>query len=381
MRAKDQFLAMLGHELRNPLAAVVGAIGVLDLTAPADDVTAQARAIIRRQTAYLTRLLDDLLDVARLDTGKIELKREPVDLRATAEHALNALAEGGKAGRHAVSLTGEPLWVDGDPTRLEQVIFNLLDNAVKYTPRDGRITVTVEAEGGSAALRVRDNGVGMTPDVLARAFEPFVQGSPTLETARGGLGLGLTVVKRLVELHGGTVTAHSAGPGHGSEILVRLPLTEAPHGPAGGAPGAPAAGPRRVLLVDDNEDMRTTLRKLLELGGHHVAEAADSTQGLEMLTRLRPDVALIDLGLPGPDGYALTKAARQAPEGEAFYLVAVTGYGQPEDRRRALEAGFDAYLVKPVHQADLARLLAASPVRPRGSTATDGDGSGDGSAP
>ena len=360
-RAKDEFLAMLGHELRNPLGAIGGAVSVLGLLGEGGEETAKTREIIRRQAAHLTRLLDDLLDVARLDTGKIELQRRPLDLHVVAERALGSLAEGGKAAQHAIAVTGQTLWVDGDPTRLEQVIFNLLDNAVKYTPPGGRITLTMEAEGNFAVLRVVDTGSGMSPDVLSRAFEPFMQADPTLDRARGGLGLGLTLVRRLVELHGGAVDAHSPGLGHGTEVLVRLPLTDARPEPEEAPPSEVGIRPRRVLVIDDNSDMRTTLRLLLQLGGHHVDEAADGVGGLEMLLSLRPDVAFIDLGLPGRDGYELARAVRNAPRGESLYLVALTGYGQPQDRRRALEVGFDAYLVKPVYQDDLARVLAAAP--------------------
>ena len=360
-RAKDEFLAMLGHELRNPLGAIGGAVSVLNLRGKADDETAQLQEIIRRQAAHLARLLDDLLDVTRLATGKIELQRRPVDLQTVAEGALRSLAEGGKAAQHTISFTGQTLWVDGDPTRLEQVIFNLLDNAVKYTPPGGRIVVTIVVEGDCAVLRIADTGVGMTEDVVSRVFEPFAQAHQTLDRARGGLGLGLTLVKRLVELHGGTVAAHSRGLGHGTEVLVQLPLTEARGEPEVVPPSEAGVGPRRVLIVDDNSDMRTTLRMLLQVGGHQVDEAVDGEEALEMLLRLRPDVAFIDLGLPGRDGYELAQTVRSAPGGESLYLVALTGYGQPQDRRRALEVGFNVYLVKPVYQDDLARVLAAAP--------------------
>jgi two-component system, chemotaxis family, CheB/CheR fusion protein len=360
-RAKDEFLAMLGHELRNPLGAIHGAVSVLDLKGKADDETAQLREILHRQAAHLTRLLDDLLDVTRLATGKIELQRRPVDLQTVAEGALRSLAEGGKAAQHAISFMGQTLWVDGDPTRLEQVIFNLLDNAVKYTPPDGRIMITIAEAGGLAVLRIADTGVGMTEEFVSRVFEPFAQAHQTLDRARGGLGLGLTLVKRLVELHGGAVAAHSRGLGRGTEVLVQLPLTEARGEPEVIPPSEAGVGPCRVLIVDDDSDMRTTLRMLLQVGGHQVDEAVDGVEALEMLLRLRPDVAFIDLGLPGRDGYELAQAVRSAPGGESLYLVALTGYGQPQDRRRALEVGFNVYLVKPVSLDDLTSVLAAAP--------------------
>jgi PAS domain S-box-containing protein len=361
-RAKDEFLAMLGHELRNPLGAIAGAVNVLNLRGNAVDETAQLREIIHRQAVHLTRLLDDLLDLTRLATGKIELQRRSVDLQTVAESALRSLAEGGKAAQHAISFTGQTLWVDGDPTRLEQVIFNLLDNAVKYTPPGGNITVSIQVEGAFAVLRIADTGVGMTGESVSRVFEPFVQAHDTLHRTREGLGLGLTLVKRLVELHGGTVAAHSRGLGHGTEVLVTLPLTDARGEPEVVPATEAGGGSRRVLIVDDNSDMRTTLRMLLQLGGHEVEEAADGIQGLEMLLRLRPDVAFVDLGLPGRDGYELAQAVRSAPGGQSLCLVALTGYGQPQDRRRALEVGFNAYLVKPVYRADLARVLAGASV-------------------
>lgn len=360
-RAKDEFLAMLGHELRNPLGAIHGAVSVLNLKGKADDETAQLREIIHRQAAHLARLLDDLLDVTRLATGKMELQRRPVDLQTVAEGALRSLAEGGKAAQHTISFTGQTLWVNGDPTRLEQVIFNLLDNGVKYTPPGGRIMITIAVEGDFAVLRIADTGVGMTEEVRSRVFEPFEQARETLDRTRGGLGLGLTLVKRLVELHGGTVAAQSRGLGHGTEVLVQLPLTQARSEPETVPPSEAGVGPRRVLIVDDNSDMRTTLRMLLQVAGHQVDEAVDGVEALEVLLRLRPDVAFIDLGLPGRDGYELAQAVRSAPGGESLYLVALTGYGQPQDRRRALEVGFNAYLVKPVYLDDLARVLAAAP--------------------
>jgi signal transduction histidine kinase len=361
-RAKDEFLATLGHELRNPLGAIAGAVSVLSLGVKTDNETAEPREIIGRQTAHLSRLLDDLLDLTRLDTGKIVLQRRPLNLKALTERALGSLAEGGKAAQHAIAITGtgETLWVEGDPTRLEQVIFNLLDNAVKYTPPGGRITLTVNSEGAAAVVRVADTGIGMTPDALARVFEPFFQAESPHARPGGGLGLGLTLVKRLVELHGGDIAADSPGLGHGTQVRVRLPLTDAPGGPEAAPPSEAVAEPRRVLVIDDNSDMRTTLRMLLKLGGHHVDEAADGVQGLELLLRLRPDVAFIDLGLPGRDGYEVARAIRRAPGGQSLYLVALTGYGQPQDRQRGLEAGFNAYLVKPVYQSDLVRVLAAA---------------------
>ena len=359
-RAKDEFLATLSHELRNPLGAIGGALSLLSRSPKTDDGTAQLREIIARQTAHLTRMVDDLLDLTRLETGRIVLQRRPVDFRTIAESALASLTQAGKAADHTISLAGRTLWVEGDPTRLEQVIFNLLDNAVKYTPPGEQITITMDSEGTSAVVGVADTGMGMTPEVLARVFEPFMQAEPRRGRAQGGLGLGLTLVKRFVESHGGTVAIDSPGPGLGTKVEVRLPLTDARGDPVIAPPSEAVTGPRRVLVIDDNDDMRATLRMQLQLDGHQVDEAADGVRGLEMLLHLRPDVTFIDLGLPGRDGYELVQAVRSAPGGQSLYLVALTGYGQPQDRQRGIEAGFNAYLVKPVFSADLARVLAAA---------------------
>jgi signal transduction histidine kinase len=360
-RAKDEFLATLSHELRNPLGAIGGAVSLLSRSATTDDGTAQLREIIARQTAHLTRLVDDLLDLTRLETGKIVLQRRPLDLRTIAESALASLTQTGRAIDHAISFAGKTLWVEGDPTRLEQVISNLLDNAVKYTPPGEQIAITMSSEGTTAVVRVTDTGMGMTREVLALAFEPFMQAEPRRGVAPDGLGLGLTLVKRFIESHGGIVAIDSPGPGRGTHVEVRLPLIEAPGEPAIASRSDAVAGSRRVLIIDDNGDMRTTLRKQLQLDGHQVEEAADGVRGLEMLLHLRPDVTFIDLGLPGQDGYEVVQAARRTADGKSLYLVALTGYGQPQDRRRGIEAGFNAYLVKPASSRDLARVLAAAP--------------------
>jgi PAS domain S-box-containing protein len=295
-RAKDEFLAMLGHELRNPLGTLANAAAVLERL-PGDETMRHVVAIVGRQTGHLARLVDDLLDVARAASGKIDLQRRRVDLHALTRRCLDALAQAGRTERHAVSLEGAPVYVDGDPGRLEQVVNNLLDNAVKYTPGGGRVTVTVEPAEESAVLRVRDSGQGIGTDLLGHVFDLFVQEPQSLARARGGLGLGLALVKRLVELHGGTVAAWSAGPGQGSEFTVRLPAAAAPVPAAVPAPRRAAAAPRRrVLVVEDSPDARQSLRILLELAGHEVETCEDGPSGLARLCALRPDVALIDLG-------------------------------------------------------------------------------------
>jgi CheY-like chemotaxis protein len=280
------------------------------------------------------------------------------DLRTVAERGLASLHEAGKTSLHTVQLAGAPVLVEGDPTRLEQVVWNLLDNALKYTPPGGRIDVSVDQEGPEAVLRVRDSGAGIAAGMLPRIFDLFVQAPASLDRSQGGLGLGLTLVRRLVELHGGQVAATSAGPGQGSEFIVRLPaLAAAAAGEAATATLTPVAVPRRVLLVEDNADVRDGLRLLLEEWGHRVEEAVDGPSGVARALDVRPDVALVDIGLPGIDGYAVARQIREAPGGGEIRLVALTGYGQPEDRRRALDAGFDTHLVKPVDPDDLLRLL------------------------
>jgi len=357
-RAKDEFLAMLGHELRNPLGTITNALAVLERLA-GDGEWRRLTGIIGRQAVHLTRLVDDLLDVARLTSGKITLRPSFLDLHELARRCVDALDQAGRIQDHDVHLAGEAVGVHGDPARLEQVVSNLLDNALKYTPVGGRVRVSTERVGGDAVLRVRDTGQGIPAELLARVFDLFVQEPQALDRARGGLGLGLTLVKRLVELHGGAVSASSDGPGRGSEFVVRLPATtaeEATPADLGGA-ASPAAGPRRILIVEDGADARESLRLLLELAGHDVATSSDGPWGLDALRAFKPDVALIDLGLPGMDGYAVARHARRDPETRHVHLVALTGYGRAEDQRQALEAGFDLHLTKPIDPRTLSALL------------------------
>jgi PAS domain S-box-containing protein len=358
-RAKDEFLAMLGHELRNPLGTITNALGVLDRLVADGDVR-RLLGIIGRQTSHLGRLVDDLLDVARVTSGKIELRRQPLDLRALAEGCLDALTQAGRTRHHAITVEGPPLRVSGDPARLEQVVSNLLDNALKYTPAGGQVTVRIEQIDGDVVLRVRDSGEGIRADLLDRIFDLFVQEPQALDRTRGGLGLGLTLVRRLVELHGGSVAAASEGPGRGSEFSIRLPrLAEAdvpaPAREAGRGPAAPR--PRRVLIVEDNADARESLSLLLRLSGHEVETSENAMEGLEKLAAFAPDVMLVDVGLPGMDGYDLARRVRERPAARGVALIALTGYGQTEDRRRAQEAGFDVHLTKPVEPDRLRKVL------------------------
>ena len=362
-RAKDEFLAMLGHELRNPLGTLTNAVAVLDKMT-GDETTRHLLAIVSRQTGHLARLVDDLLDVGRVTTGKIELRMQPVELRALIERCLDALVQAGRTQRHIITVNGRALHVEGDVTRLEQIVNNLLDNALKYTPAVGSVEVETAVEEGQAVLRVRDTGNGIAAELLNHVFDLFVQEPQALDRSRGGLGIGLALVKRLVDLHGGTVSAWSAGPGQGSEFTVRLPVREQPAGATGAASGAAAPAPpprRRVLVVEDSADARQSLQLLLELAGHVVETSEDGPSGLAKLDAFRPEVALIDLGLPGIDGYTLARMARDNPETRAIRLVAVTGYGQAEDRQRALAAGFDLHVTKPVDVSMLEELLG----RPR----------------
>jgi signal transduction histidine kinase len=360
-RAKDEFFAMLGHELRNPVGAVSLAIQALDRISKPHDEGAHLRGIILRQTRHLSRMLDDLLDVTKLGSGKVALQRSPENLKDLALRVLSSFDEVGKLTRHAVALTGEAVTVDVDPMRVEQVVSNLLDNALKYTPPGGRIEIAIAAEERDGVLRIRDTGVGLEPQTLPRIFDLFVQATQRFDRSAGGLGLGLTLVKRLVELHGGSVSASSGGPNRGSEFVVRLPrLLEPPVATAstGSSDTEAVAGrARHVVIIDDNPDFRHGLRVLLESRGHRVEEAATGDQGLEIVRASRPDVLLVDLGLPGLDGFAVAEAVRSAPDGHAVRLVAITGYGGLHDRRRAKAVGFDAYLTKPVDPGALARII------------------------
>jgi CheY-like chemotaxis protein/anti-sigma regulatory factor (Ser/Thr protein kinase) len=304
-------------------------------------------------------MVDDLLDVTRVTTGKIVLQRRPVDLADGVSACLAALNTGKRLDGYEVRVHVGPIWLDADPARLEQILMNLLLNAIKYTPSGGRIGIRGRAEADQGVLSVEDSGVGISPELLPRVFDLFVQGEREPDRAQGGLGVGLTLVRRLTELHGGRVEAASEGPGRGSVFTLRLPLAAAPPATATSLGGSMTSSvPRRVLMIEDYADARDSLRALLELSGHEVREAADGRTGVELALRLQPDVVLIDIGLPGLDGYDVARRIRSAPQGHRMVLAAVTGYGQPEDRRRAEEAGFDAHLVKPVDPDQLTELLA-----------------------
>jgi PAS domain S-box-containing protein len=357
-RAKDEFLAMLGHELRNPLGAIVGAARVLQMAGIHGEAAGRAGAVIARQVEHLSRLVDDLLDVSRVTMGKALLSRNPLDLAEVVAHAMSTWRASGRLDRHRVSVDVSPVWVDADETRIEQILSNLLGNALKYTPTGGDIAVRVRREDDSAVLEVTDTGAGIPPELVNRMFDLFVQGERGLDRRHGGLGIGLTLVRRLVELHGGRVTAASEGSDRGSMFTVRLPSIKAPARVAEPVPVRTAESRRRrILIVEDNDDAREMLQMTLALAGHEVHEAPDGPAGLERALAVRPDVALIDVGLPGLDGYEVARRLRAGQGGDRIVLIAITGYGQAEDRRRALDAGFDAHLTKPVEPERLAELI------------------------
>jgi len=426
-RRKDEFLAMLAHELRNPLVPILTGLKTFQLVEPKIPKLQRARDAMERQVRHMVRLVDDLLDVSRVTAGKIELRKDLIDVATVVQQAVQTsqplMAE--KSHALMIALPAERLELVVDPARLAQIISNLLSNAAKYTDSGGRIELSAAAAGDDVEIRIKDNGRGIRPEMLPQVFGLFVQSDRTLDMAQGGLGVGLTLVKRLVELHGGTVTAHSAGEGTGSEFVVRLPgVGRHSHAPSLGgidiarrpsawipgqeeaaeaaeeaaeaaaiaaaiAAGTIAAGttfdgmsppflpvpsvdamrPRsgpvdaaeparrlRILVVDDNPDIRATLHDLLEMQGHEVDVAEDGPQAIECVLTRQPQVALVDIGLPGMDGCEVARTLRSTP-GVRTRLVAMTGYGQPEDRKRALDAGFDAHVVKPVDLDELTRLL------------------------
>jgi two-component system CheB/CheR fusion protein len=356
-RRKDEFLAMLSHELRNPLAPILGAVDILDRAPPGSEQARRARAVIERQGRQMAQLIDELLDVTRISRGKIRLRLESLELRdlvrRTGEDHQDLFSRNGV--ELEVALGGEPVHVNGDATRLAQVVGNLLQNAAKFTPPGGRAKLTLGiANHGLATITVRDTGVGIPPEVLPRLFEPFMQGQKTIDRTAGGLGLGLSLVKTVVDLHGGSVSARSDGVGRGAEFVVHLPLE--PREPRRVKPGAAAregALAGRVLVIEDNVDWAETLKTALEMNGQEVEVAFTGPEGLEKARRLRPDVILCDIGLPGMDGYQVARTLRGDPELRSVPLVAVSGYAAREDVERAMQAGFDSHFAKP---PDLERL-------------------------
>jgi signal transduction histidine kinase len=351
-RAKDEFLTMLSHELRNPLGAISAAIDVLDAAGPSSQAGAEARAIIARQTRNLAHMMNDLLDVGRVIAGKILLARQPVNLAAVVRRVQETLAITGEGRNHRIQMQLDDAWADGDAVRIEQVVTNLVTNAVKYTPAGRMIEVRVRGEGALALLEVQDAGMGIPAAMLPHIFDLFVQGQRTLDRRGAGLGIGLTLVRALVELHGGSVGVESSE--EGSRFTVRLPRIAAPIAREDGA--LPPARRRQVLVVEDNGDVLEALRSKLELDGHTVSTAADGIEGLSRLLQQKPEVSIIDIGLPGLTGFELARHARAA--GYAGRLIALSGYGAERDAQEALVAGFDAYLVKPVDRHQLRASLS-----------------------
>ena len=326
----------------------------------------QTREMIERQLTHMVRLIDDLLDVSRISRGRIELKREEVDVATLVRHAVETVRSPCelKGVDLTVTLPARPMLVDGDPARLLQAIGNLLNNSAKFTERGGKICLTVAREGDQALIRVQDTGIGIAPDQLARIFEMFTQADSSLERSHGGLGIGLTLAKRLIEMHGGTLSASSAGPGKGAEFDIRVPVVDPPPPaprPQGGRDQEQApVTPRTILVVDDNRDAADSLALLLKISGHQVHTANDGVEAVERAAEIRPDVILLDIGLPKMNGYEAARLIRGQEVNQGVTLVALTGLGQEKDRRRSLEAGFDAHMIKPVSLADLTKLLAGS---------------------
>lgn len=365
-RRKDEFIAVLAHELRNPLAPIRNAIRILQMTGPRTPELQWASGVIDRQMGHLTRLVDDLLDVSRITRDRLDLRRERVELTKVVQAAIETSMPGIVERGHVLTVThlAEEVIVDADPTRLAQVFANLLNNAAKFSERPGRIIMSVERRDVDVVVRVRDEGNGIAADMLPRIFDLFSQQQSPFERDRGGLGVGLALVKRLVEMHGGTVSASSGGAGQGSEFVVRLPIAAEPlsAGVSGASPTLEATGPLRILVVDDYEDGASSMCRLLRLLGHETRMADDGLAGLEIANDFRPDVALLDIGMPRLNGHEMARRLRAEAWGKQMMLIAVTGWGQAQDRQRTADAGFDHHLIKPVMPEELIELLGT--VRP-----------------
>ncbi|MES2596122.1 MAG: response regulator [Verrucomicrobiota bacterium] len=359
-RRKDEFLAMLAHELRNPLAPLRNSTEILLSGTASSSDREQAQSIVTRQIDNMARMIDDLLDVSRITEGKIELRKQAVTLESiltAATTLVSADCSKRQQGLH-VSLPEEPVYLDADPTRLEQIFGNLLTNASKYAGEGCRIDLKAERSGSEVVVRVIDNGAGIDPELLPRIFDLFVQASRTLDRQHGGLGIGLTLVRRLVNLHGGSIKAHSEGLGKGTEFAVRLPVMASPP-PTAAAPrkSLVASVPRRLLIVDDNVDSARSLSILQKHRGHETRTASCGSEALEIVTGFKPDAILLDIGLPGMDGFEIARQIRATPEVADVFLIAMTGYGSDRDQETAREAGFNKFLVKPIDLAQLQEWL------------------------
>jgi PAS domain S-box-containing protein len=361
-RRKDEFLATLAHELRNPLAPIRNALSILHVASDNREMLDRAREMMTRQVGQMVRLIDDLLDVSRISRGKLQLRKQRVELAPVINQAVEACRPLAESAGHemTISLPPQPVYLNADPIRLTQVISNLLDNACKFTQHAGRIRLTAERQGGDVVVAVKDNGIGIPPDRIDGIFELFAQVDRTLEKSHGGLGIGLTLVKRLVEMHGGTVEVHSEGQGKGSDFLVRLPVVVEQPLPSseGSADEIRPSGPRRILVVDDNRDNAESLAMLFGLNGNEMHMAYDGEQAVEVASKVRPDVILLDIGLPRLNGYDVCRRIREERWAKHTVIIALTGWGQEDYRRRSTDAGFNGHLVKPVNHAVLAKLMA-----------------------
>jgi signal transduction histidine kinase len=369
-RRKSEFLATLAHELRNPLAPIRNGLQIIRLANHDEDAVQEARAMMERQVAHMVRLIDDLLDLSRITNGKIELRKERIELAAAVQDAVEAIHPCMEASGHelTINVPTRPVYVDGDRTRLAQIFANLLNNSAKFTERGGRVQLTVDVQGSDVVVSVKDNGIGIPADMLPRIFNMFTQVDRSLDRSQGGLGIGLSLVRGLVEMHGGRVEAHSAGVGAGSEFTVRLPVMLSQVRRSGNkdreSDEINAGSVRRILIVDDYEDSAICLGLMLKIMGHETLTAHDGLEAVQAAATFRPDVMLLDIGLPKLNGYEVCRRIREQPWGERMVLIALSGWGQEEDKLRSKEAGFNFHMVKPVDPAALEKLLAGLLVTP-----------------
>ncbi len=365
-RTKDEFLAMLGHELRNPLNAIHSAAILLSLENTSTENLQHARDVIQRQSRHLSNIVDDLLDLSRIMSGKVVLNKQPLEISKLLNECLETLKVSGRTATYQISVNTKPAWVEADPTRLEQILINLLDNAIKYTPQGGEIAVSITVQENEVCLEVSDSGMGMPADLLPQVFDVFVQGERPNDRSQGGLGIGLALVRQLTSLHGGTISAQSDGLGKGSTFVLRLPRSAAAPEAMPSSPDALFLNAYTVLLIEDNADAREIMALLLQSYGHKVLQASNGLDGIQMAKDYKPDLILLDIGLPGIDGHEVAKRLKTNLATNAIPLVALTGYGQESDRKRTIEAGFNLHLVKPVRANELIKAIeicAASPVR------------------